>query len=85
MKVNIPKETKEQMVHKIQEYFVYERSEEIGELGAQILLDFMISELGPYIYNQGVKDAKAVVEQKTVSIEEDLYSLEIPIHLLKRK
>jgi uncharacterized protein (DUF2164 family) len=84
MKVNLPKETKEKMVQKIQEYFIFERSEEIGELGAQILMDFMLTEIGPYIYNQGVKDAKIVVEQKMGNIEEDLYSLEIPIHLLKR-
>lgn len=84
MKVNLPKETKDQMVLKIQGYFVDERSEEIGELGAHILLDFMIKEIGPYIYNQGIKDAKAVVEQKMGSMEEDLYSLEVPIHLLKK-
>jgi uncharacterized protein (DUF2164 family) len=82
---NIPKENKEQMMLKIKEYFYNERSEEIGDLGAQILLDYMIKEIGPHIYNQGIKDARSLIEQKMVSIEEDLYALERPIHLFKRE
>lgn len=73
--ISIPKEMKDQMISRIQAYFQEERDEEIGELGADLLLDIFMKELGPYYYNQGIADAKALVEERWGSVEEDIEAL----------
>ncbi|MFB5660960.1 DUF2164 domain-containing protein [Alteribacillus sp. HJP-4] len=78
MNIRLPKENKDQIISLVKEYFYNERSEEIGDLAAENMLDFVIKEIGPYIYNQGIKDAREMLEQKMMSLEEDIQSLEKP-------
>ncbi|MCA1319304.1 DUF2164 domain-containing protein [Bacillus tianshenii] len=73
--IKLPKEAKDQMISSIQAYFEMERDETIGELGAEMLVDFFVKEMGLYYYNQGVADAKLMVEQRWSAVEEDLESL----------
>jgi uncharacterized protein (DUF2164 family) len=42
-------------------------------------LQFIFENIAPFIYNEGIKDAKKVMEDRLGNIEEDLYSLERPI------
>ncbi|MBU9713871.1 DUF2164 domain-containing protein [Bacillus tamaricis] len=71
-------ETKNQILSQLKDYFQEERLEEIGDLAAENILDFISKEIGPYFYNQGVKDAKGVCEEKLINLEEDILSLERP-------
>nr|WP_312894716.1 DUF2164 domain-containing protein [Paenibacillus eucommiae] len=73
--IKIPKEDKENLVKRLQNYFYEERSEEIGDLAAEFLLDFMIKEMGPVIYNQAIDDSVKLVGQKMIAMEEDLQSI----------
>jgi uncharacterized protein (DUF2164 family) len=82
--IQLSKEHKEQMLNDIKNFFYYERSEEIGDLAAENMLDFLVKEIGPYFYNQGVKDSKVMVEQKRMNVEEDILSLEKPLIHRKR-
>ncbi|MFZ5966215.1 MAG: DUF2164 domain-containing protein [Bacillota bacterium] len=56
-RVKLSKEKKETMIKEIQEYFYHERNEELGELAASLVLDFVLDKLAPEIYNQGVYDS----------------------------
>ncbi|MCM3741535.1 DUF2164 domain-containing protein [Oceanobacillus luteolus] len=76
MVIRIAKETKEEMISSLKDYFYNERSEEIGELAAENMLHYFLEEIGPHIYNQGIRDAKAMVDQKMMNLEEDILSLE---------
>ena len=71
-KFKLEKEVKEKMLSDIQQYFRKERDEEIGNLSAELLLQFMIGRVGPAIYNQAIRDAHSLVSKKI----EDLYGLE---------
>jgi len=71
-KMKFEKEVKGKIISEIQKYFLNERDEEIGNLSAELLMDFMIQLVGPSIYNQAIKDAHALVSKKI----EDLYGLE---------
>ncbi|MGP4082730.1 DUF2164 domain-containing protein [Pseudalkalibacillus sp. R45] len=84
MTLKIPKEEREQLVRNIQGYFIDERGEEIGDLAAGLMLDFFLKEAGPYVYNQGVRDAKKLLQDKMMNIEEDMDALQRPIELFKR-
>ncbi|MEL7597333.1 MAG: DUF2164 domain-containing protein [Clostridiaceae bacterium] len=56
-KLKISKEKREHMNLKIKSYFQKERDEELGDLASDLILDFIIKELAPEFYNQGVYDA----------------------------
>ncbi|WP_136604864.1 DUF2164 domain-containing protein [Paenibacillus dokdonensis] len=84
MSIKLPKEQKTELAQSVQAYFEEERSESIGQLGAEQLIDFMIGELGPYIYNQAIEDTRALITEKMAQIDDELYTLEKPIQNLRR-
>lgn len=61
------------MIKKIQKFFLNERDEEIGELAAILLLDFITEKLASEFYNKGIQDCMA---QLSLNIE-DLKGLEL--------
>jgi uncharacterized protein (DUF2164 family) len=56
-KFKITKEKRDEMIAAIKAYYFDERDEEIGDLAASMVLDFIMEELAPEFYNQGVYDA----------------------------
>ncbi len=70
-RIVLEREKKEEMVKAIVHYFKKERDEEIGQLAAGMVLDFIIEKLAPEFYNQGVLDSCAYMNEKV----EDLQSL----------
>ncbi len=61
------------LVKQLQSYFLQERDEELGDLAGSLLLDFLLKQLGPHLYNRGIQDATLTLQDKL----DDLYSLEI--------
>lgn len=55
--IKISKEIREEMISSIKNYFEKERDEELGDLAAGLILDFITEELAPEFYNQGVYDS----------------------------
>lgn len=82
--IKIPKEQKVDLISSVQQYFASERSEEISGLGAELILDFMLKELTPFIYNKAIADVRQVVNEKTSQLDDELYSLEKPIKPSRR-
>ena len=56
-KIKLTNEKREEMISAIKTYFFNEREEEIGDLAASLILNFIIEELAPEFYNQGVYDS----------------------------
>ncbi|MFE1245509.1 DUF2164 domain-containing protein [Fictibacillus sp. NPDC058756] len=74
------KETKEEMIGRIQFFFLNERGEEIGNLAAEQFLDFISDEMASYFYNEGIEDAIKSLQSRMENLEEDLYTLKKPHH-----
>lgn len=74
--ISFPAEEKEIIVEKIQTYFEEELDRDIGRFDAQFLLDFFAAEIGPYFYNRGLLDARAVLARKLESISDEIDALE---------
>jgi len=55
--IELDKERKQRVVRAIQIYFAEKLDQEIGQLAAELLLEFLVKQIGPAIYNQAVKDA----------------------------
>ena len=50
----------------------------MSDFRAEGLLDFFIRELGPPVYNQGVRDAASFVQDKLLDIEGEIFEREPP-------
>ncbi|MBV7272820.1 DUF2164 domain-containing protein [Clostridium sp. PL3] len=72
-KIKLTKEKKEEMISLIKNYFLNEREEELGDLASNLMLNFIIEELAPEFYNQGVYDSYKYMNDRT----EDLLSIQI--------
>ena len=82
--IRLPKEEKVEIIKNVQTYFELERSESIGDLGAEQLIDFFIKELGPHLYNKAIDDARIMINERLIQIEDELYTLEKPTQNRKR-
>ncbi|MDG3085423.1 DUF2164 domain-containing protein [Vibrio hannami] len=67
---------KEAMISLLQDYFDQELNTELGQFDADFLIDFISKKMGSIYYNQGVKDAQAVIERKVIDIADELYEIE---------
>lgn len=81
----IPKEQKDDIVSKIQLYFRDERNESLGNLEAEQILNFMLQQLGPLVYNQALSDMRKVIQQQFSSLEDETYALEKPMEWGKKR
>jgi uncharacterized protein (DUF2164 family) len=75
MKNNVPvkvtRERRREMIAEIKNFFSKEREEEIGDLAAGIILDFILEKIAPELYNQGVDDSYRYIKDAA----EDLLSI----------
>lgn len=56
----------------IKVFFDEERDEDMGDLAAMVVLDFIEKNFGPFFYNKGIEDARHFLMEKV----DDLYGLE---------
>lgn len=61
---------------KLRAYFRDELEIDLATLPAEMLLDFLGREIGPFFYNRGLYDAQAVVTKKAEDITEAIAGLE---------
>ena len=75
-KIEFSREETRAITGQLQAYFRDELDQELGELPAQMLLDFLSGTIGRQFYNRGVYDAQAVVAAKAEDISEAILGLE---------
>jgi uncharacterized protein (DUF2164 family) len=66
------------LVRATKAYFSEHFDEVLSDFRANALLDFFVRELGPPVYNQGVRDAVGFVQEKLGDIEGDVYERDPP-------
>lgn len=59
----LSKDERDEMILEIKTYFFNEREEELGDLAASLILDFIIEKLGKKFYNIGVNDSYTYMSQ----------------------
>lgn len=75
----LPREQKINMIDRVRSIIEEYTDATLGELGAETVLDELLRELGPYLYNHALQDARAALQQRWTTLEDDLYALEKPI------
>lgn len=66
------------IVRDIQDYFREELESEIGNIPAEMLLDFFSEQIGGYYYNRGLYDAQAILQKKLDDINDAIFEIERP-------
>ena len=61
------------IIEELQSYFRNEHDETIGELKAEMMVEFFIKKLGPKIYNQAIDDANSFIQDKLIDLDGILY------------
>jgi len=72
LEIELNKETRIILIENLKRYYWNERNEELGNLAADLLLDFIVNDIGPHIYNKAVEDSYAYMNERT----EDLLGLQ---------
>lgn len=61
---------------KLRPYFRDELDVDLRDLPAEMLIDFLAREIGPFFYNRALYDAQAVLKKKADDIGEAIAGLE---------
>ena len=76
MAIELSKETKERLIASIKRYFEQALEQRIGDLKASLLLDFILKEMGPSVYNRAVADAQARMAEMVDELDGACYEPE---------
>jgi uncharacterized protein (DUF2164 family) len=73
MAIELSKQSRADAVASLQRYFRENMPEPLGELPANLLLNFLIEEIGPAIYNQAITDAQKRLGERMADLSSELY------------
>jgi uncharacterized protein (DUF2164 family) len=74
--ITLSPETTRRLKASIKQYFVEQHDEEIGDLKAEMFLDFCLKEIAPSVYNKAVADAQAFMAGRVADLEGVCYEAE---------
>lgn len=69
MAIKLAADTEKQALASLKRYVREELDQDIGDLKAKLLLDYLLEEIGPTVYNQAVLDAAAYFQGRVADLE----------------
>ncbi len=73
MTIEITKEKRKEVIASIQRYFEENMEEKIGNITAGALLDFLLEELGPIVYNKAVSDVQERLQSRVMEVDIEVH------------
>jgi uncharacterized protein (DUF2164 family) len=73
MAIELDKEVRKQAIASIERYFEENMEERIGNIAAGALLGFFLEEIGPVLYNQGVREAQERMQARIAEIDIEVH------------
>lgn len=77
MAVTLSQEARKQFIASIKRYVAEEMDEELGDLRAGRLLDYVLKEIAPTVYNQAIADAQAYFQDKALDLDGSCHEPEL--------
>lgn len=75
MPIELPREARQSAIQSIERYFEEELGQRVGNIQAGALLNFVLQEIGPSVYNQAIREAQerllARVQELDIDCHED--------------
>jgi len=69
MTISLPDPARKQSIASIKRYFDEELDQDIGELKAGLVLEFILKEIAPTIYNGAIADAQTYFRDRVADLE----------------
>lgn len=76
VRVRLEGERRAALLHELRAYFEENFDEPLSDFRAEGLLEFLLGAIGPALYNQGVRDACAAMQEKLLDLEGEVYEVE---------
>jgi uncharacterized protein (DUF2164 family) len=73
MAIELSKEAKQNAIESLQKYFEVNMEEPLGNLAGGALLNFILEEIGPSIYNKGVADAQERMQARLSELDYEVH------------
>ena len=73
MPIELKPEARKEAIESIQRYFEENMDETIGDLKAGFLLNFILEEIGPAVYNKGVADAQERMQARVMDLDLEIH------------
>jgi len=80
MSIELSQETRKTLVASLQSYAAEHLDYDLEGLPAEMLLDFILKEIGPSVYNKAVMDAQAFIVSRAADMEGVLSEPEFGYH-----
>ncbi len=77
--LTLDKDARTRLASEIKHYLETDLDIDIGNMDAELLIDFLTPSLGARFYNLGLKDAQALLARKVDDINDEVYALEKPV------
>lgn len=76
MAIVLDDQTEQYLLGSIRRFFAEELDDDIGDLKARSVLDFLVREVGPSVYNQAISDAQAAMTVAVADLTGNQYEPE---------
>jgi len=73
MAIELPKEARKEAIASIERWFAEERGERVGNIAAGALLNFVLEEIAPSVYNRAVADVQERLGARVAEIDIELH------------
>jgi len=76
MAITLAPDARKQALASLQRYFAENWEQDIGDLKAGLLLDYVLAEIAPSVYNKAIGDAQVYVRDRAADLEGACYERE---------
>ena len=76
MAIELNKDAQTALIASIQRYFKENLDQPIGNMQARSLLDYVLKEVGPSVYNQAIADAQRQMQARVLDLDVECYEKE---------
>ena len=73
MPIELPKEARQEAIASIERYFRENMEEKIGNIAGGALLNFLLEEIGPSIYNHAVAQVQERLQERVNEIDIEVH------------
>ncbi len=86
MAIQLSKEAKSDLIGSMQRFFRDEMElDELSEFRTQKILDYMLQELVPFVYNKAIEDAQVYFQEKTLDVSGICYEEPLAYWAVKKR
>jgi uncharacterized protein (DUF2164 family) len=85
MPIELSQQERDEAMQSLKRYFAEEMEDELSDLRARLLLDYVLKEIAPLGYNCGIRDAEAAFRKHLEDLPATCYEPPLTYWQAKRK